>query len=122
MLGLVLGLVGSFGFGVYTGARWADRKAEVAALEQGIHQRDAVIAEQQRQAQALRDVTEQAEQRASIAEQAARENSDEVDRYAAELAARPAPACQLGDADIARLRDIISRTHRGAPLPPPVSR
>lgn len=118
---VIVGAVG-FGAGVWRGYSWADRKAEIAALEQGIHQRDAVIAEHRRQAEALRDVTEQAERRAALAEQAARENSDEVERYAAELAARPEPACLLGDADVARLRDIISRTHRGAPFPPPAPR
>lgn len=118
---IVIGLMAFLG-GFWKGAQYADRKAEIAALEQGIHARDAVIAEHQRQAEALRDVTEQAERRAALAEQAARENSDEVERYAAELAARPTPACVLGDADIVRLRDIISRTRNRAPIPSPVPR
>jgi Tfp pilus assembly protein PilN len=121
LAGIVL-FVGTFLGGFWQGAKWADRKAEIAALEQGIHARDAVIAEHQRQAEALKDVTEQAERRAALAEQAARENSDEVERYAAELAARPEPACVLGDADVVRLRNIISRSRGGAPVPSPVPR
>lgn len=121
LLALVLGFVGSFGFGVYKGYAWADRKAEIAALEQGIHQRDAVIAEHQRQAEALRDVTEQAERRAALAEQAARENSDEVERYSRELAARPEPVCAFTPDDVRVLNDL-ARSRGRAPLPPTVSR
>ena len=121
LLGLLVSGVCIFGSGVYTGARWADRKAEIAALEQGIHQRDAVIAEHQRQAEALKDVTEQAERRASLAEQAAIENSQEVERYSAELAARPEPVCAF-NADDVRVLNSLARARGRAPVPPTVSR
>lgn len=117
---VIVGAVG-FGAGVWRGYSWADRKAEIAALEQGIHQRDAVIAEHRRQAEALRDVTEQAERRAALAEQAARENSDEVERYSRELAARPEPVCAFTPDDVRVLNDL-ARSRGRAPLPPTVSR
>jgi septal ring factor EnvC (AmiA/AmiB activator) len=120
---LALVIVGAvaFGTGFWKGAQYADRKAEIAALNQGILQRDAVIKEHQRQAQALKDVTEQAEQRAALAEQAARENSDEVERYAQKLAELPEPVCNF-TADDVRVLNSLARSRRGTPLPPTVSR
>ena len=120
---LALAIVGALGFGagLWKGFAWADNKAEVASLKAAVSAANAVIAEHQRQAEALRDVTEQAERRAALAEQAATENSQEVERYIAELAARPEPVCAFTPDDI-RVLDHLAHARRSAPLPPTVSR
>lgn len=115
---LALAIVGALGFGagLWKGFAWADNKAEVASLKAAVSAANAVIAEHQRQAEALRDVTEQAERRAALAEQAARENSDEIERYAARLSEKPEPVCALTEEDVRLLTNVLARGR--TPVPP----
>ncbi len=119
-LALVFVGLGAFLGGFWKGMQYADRKAEIAALEQGIHARDAVIAEHQRQAQEAKEIADIYAQRLATAEQAAVENREEIERYAADLASRPtAPECGFTDDDVRLLRSLAApRARRGAPLPP----
>lgn len=120
LLALVCSFVGIFVLGVYKGYQYADRKAEIAALEQGIHQRDAVIAEHQRQAQEAKEIADLYAQRLATAERAAVESQEEIERYAADLASRPAPPeCAFDQHDVDLLRKLSAPgARRSAPLPP----
>lgn len=90
-----------------------------AALRAEIAARDAVIAEKDRQAQAARTIAEAASARADAAEKANAERQEEVDRYAEELAKRPADnRCALSDDDVRWLRVPQRLPAAAAPKPP----
>lgn len=115
---VIVGAVG-FGAGVWRGYSWADRKAEVAALEQGIRQRDAVIAEQQRQAAAGRAIAEADGARRRRDDSEAQARNEQVENYVSTLPPeRPDDLCSLSADDVRMLNAII---HSGrAPQPPGV--
>jgi len=116
---VIVGAVG-FGAGLWKGFAWADNKAEVASLKAAVSAANAVIAEHQRQAQEAKEIADLYAQRLATAEQAAVENREEIERYAADLASRPAPPeCGFTPDDVQRLRALASPgARRSAPLPP----
>ena len=78
-----------------------------AALRAEIAQRDAVIAEKDRQAQAAHKIAEAASERASASEALSANLQSEIDAYADELAKRPADSrCLLDDRDVRGLQSI----------------
>jgi len=85
-----------------------------AALRAEIAQRDAVIAEKDRQAKAASEIASAASARADAAVAKSADLQTEVDSYADALAKRaPSAGCALSDDDLERLRAI------GRPADPP---
>lgn len=111
---LALAIVGALGFGagLWKGFAWADRKAEVASLKAAVSAANAVIAEHQRQAQEAKEIADIYAQRLATAEQAAVENREEIERYSAQLAEKPEPACAFTDQDVLTLNAIRDRELR----------
>lgn len=121
LLGLLVGAVCIFGSGVYTGYGWADRKAEIAALEQGVRQRDAVIAEQQRQAEAGRAIAEADAARKQRDDSEAADSNKQVESYVATLPPpRPGDVCGFTPDDL-RLLNNLANHLRGSPLDTPAT-
>ena len=84
------------------------------ALRAEIAQRDAVIAEKDRQAKAASEIASAASARADAAVAKSADLQTEVDSYADALAKRaPSAGCALSDDDLERLRAI------GRPADPP---
>lgn len=103
-------------FGGYRSARHLSVESE---LRRQIAERDVLIAEQQRQAQAARTIAEAAADRVKDAETKSADLQTKVDSYAEELAKRPNAACSLGPADLRWLQSINgsadpARAARGA--------
>lgn len=118
---LALVIVGAVGFvgGFWKGYQYADRKAEVAALQSAVNAANAVIAEQQRQAEAGRAIAEADAARKQRDDSEATVRNEQVETYVSTLPPeRPDNLCALS-ADDVRMLNAIIRSGR-APKPPGV--
>lgn len=90
------------------GYRTADKSAQLASLAKELAQVQAARDEWLRQAETAQDIARKAVARQQQAQAEADEVRDELEAYAAELAARQECNCGLTHDDVRRLRDLTA--------------
>ena len=116
---LVYSIAGG-GWCVWQGYKWADRSAEITALDQKITDANATIATLRKRAASDAAAVNAYAQREELANEALEDMQEAIDALDASKAALPAAdVCRLSPDDARRLRDIAkSATHHRSPASP----
>lgn len=108
---------------VWQGYRWADRSAEITALEQTVTTANATIARLRSQAEADAAAVNRFSQREQLANDALTDMQEAIDDLTAKAETLPAnDVCRLDDATAASLRALALRATPDRPATPPAAK
>lgn len=120
LLGFLVYSLAGGAFCVWQGYKWADRSAEITALEQSITTANATIARLRTQAEADAAAVNKYAQREQLANDALTDLQETIDALSETEDARPAAdVCRLDDAAVASLRALALRASPDRAAAPP---